>query len=220
MDVSNSDRAKVLGELILKARRSSGNSVEECAHVLGITPESYQAIEETGAGISLPELEVLALFFEVPMAYFWGSESLIDKKSTDFEFYISLRQRILGSLLQLARINAELSVEQLAEWVDKDPQLISAYEAGEKSIPFFELENLADRLDLDIQQFAAEEHGPLARLESNRQLLNRFSELPPEIQAFVVEPININYLETAMRLSKMDAQQLRSIAEGLLDITF
>ncbi len=46
-----------------------------------------------------------------------------------------------------------------------------------------------------------------------------FDELPPEVQAFVVEPVNIGYLETAMRLSKLDVHRLRRIAEGLLDIT-
>lgn len=220
MDEMDSNRAKVLGELILKARESSGCTVEECAQLLGISPEAYVAIEEVGADISLPELEALSLFFGVQMAYFWGSELLVEKKSTNFGLYVSLRQRILGSLLRQARLNANLSIEQLAEQVDVDPQLFSAYEAGEQSIPYFDLENLADNLELDIQYFAAEEHGPLAKLESERQMLKRLNELPPNVKAFVVEPINLSYLETAMRLSKMDASQLRSIAEGLLDITF
>jgi transcriptional regulator with XRE-family HTH domain len=220
MDETDSNRAKVLGQLILKARESSGCTIEECAELLGISPEAYAAIEETGADISLPELEALALFFSVPMAYFWGSESLEEEKSTDFELYVSLRQRILGSLLRQARLDADLSIEQLAEQVDLDAQLISSYEAGEQSIPYFVLENLANSLNLDIQYFAAEGHGPLAKLESERQMLKRFNELPSDVQAFVVEPINLSYLETAMRLSKMDADKLRDIAEGLLDITF
>jgi hypothetical protein len=37
---------------------------------------------------------------------------------------------------------------------------------------------------------------------------------------FVAEPINGAYLETAMHLSEMDAQRLRTIAESLLEITF
>ncbi len=219
MDETDSTRAKVLGELISNSREASGHSAEECAEILGISPEKYEKIEETGADISLPELEALALFFGVPMGYFWGSESLEERKSTDFELYISLRQRILGSLIRQARLDAELSVEQLAEQVDLEGQSISAYEAGEESIPYFVLESLADSLELDVQYLAAEGHGPLARLESERYMLKRFNELPPNVQAFVVEPINVSYLETAMRLSKMDADKLRGIAEGLLDIT-
>ena len=92
MDETVSNRAKVLGELISKARESSGCTVEECADLLGISPEAYVAIEEDSAGVSLPELEALALFFSVPMAYFWGSESLLEGKSTDFGLYVSLRQ--------------------------------------------------------------------------------------------------------------------------------
>jgi hypothetical protein len=48
----------------------------------------------------------------------------------------------------------------------------------------------------------------------------RFEQLPPDIKAFVVEPINLSYLQTAMRLSELDVDKLRSIAEGILDITF
>jgi hypothetical protein len=47
-----------------------------------------------------------------------------------------------------------------------------------------------------------------------------FDDLPEDVQAFVVEPGNLSYLQTAMRLSVMDVDKLRGIAEGILDITF
>ena len=40
------------------------------------------------------------------------------------------------------------------------------------------------------------------------------------MRAFIAEPINRNYIETAMRLSEMDVDRLRLIAESILDITF
>ena len=44
-------------------------------------------------------------------------------------------------------------------------------------------------------------------------------ELPPDVREFVAQPVNVNYIQTAMRLSEMDADRLRTIAESLLDIT-
>jgi hypothetical protein len=60
----------------------------------------------------------------------------------------------------------------------------------------------------------------LAQHEARQKMLKRFDELSPEVKKFVVEPINLSYIETAMRLSDFDVKRLRNIAEGILDITF
>ena len=40
-----------------------------------------------------------------------------------------------------------------------------------------------------------------------------------ELQNFVCQAVNLPYLELAMKLSDMSKERLRSVAEGLLDIT-
>ena len=59
--------------------------------------------------------------------------------------------------------------------------------------------------------------GEWNRREEN---LRYFCELSKEIQEFVSRPINIRYLEVAMKLAEMPVGGLRDIAEGLLDITY
>jgi hypothetical protein len=44
--------------------------------------------------------------------------------------------------------------------------------------------------------------------------------LSPELQAFIAKPINRPYLELAVKLSQLDADRLRSVAEALLAITY
>jgi hypothetical protein len=39
------------------------------------------------------------------------------------------------------------------------------------------------------------------------------------MKLFIADSRNFAYLETAMRLSEMDADRLRNIAEGILEIT-
>ena len=46
------------------------------------------------------------------------------------------------------------------------------------------------------------------------------AELPPELVDFITNPINRQYLMLANNLSRMPADQLRRIAESLLDITY
>jgi hypothetical protein len=49
--------------------------------------------------------------------------------------------------------------------------------------------------------------------------MRQFLELPRELQAFVCQPVNRPYIELAMKISSMSTEKLRSVAEGLLDIT-
>jgi hypothetical protein len=44
--------------------------------------------------------------------------------------------------------------------------------------------------------------------------------MSPEMQAFLINPVNVSYLDTAKKLSEMDVEQLRQVAESLLEITY
>ena len=64
-------RAKKLGILIRDARIKSGKSIENCAQAMGLSPEELTAIEFGDMPATLPELEMLAYFLEVPLEHFW-----------------------------------------------------------------------------------------------------------------------------------------------------
>jgi hypothetical protein len=64
-----------------------------------------------------------------------------------------------------------------------------------------------------------DQSGPVGQWLNNQRALQKFNELPEDIQSFVCQPVNRPYLELAMKLSSMSREKLRSVAEGLLDIT-
>lgn len=212
-------KAKILGVLIQDARLHAGRSVADCAAVLDIDPETFARAEKGEHVVSLPELEVLAIYLDVPMAHFWGSRTLDRSDTPDYEAILTLRQRILGVLLRRARTAAGMSVAELAEKTDIPAGQIQRFELGQDTIPILKLEKLALALNQTLDYFVDENRGPLARHEQAQKMQRHFAELPPDIQAFVAEPVNRTYLETAMRLSEMDVHRLRRIAEGILDIT-
>jgi transcriptional regulator with XRE-family HTH domain len=220
MNEQDLTRAKILGVLIQDARMHAGRSVADCAQVLNISPEAFAQAERGEHVVSLPELEVLAMYLDVPMAHFWGSHTLGDNNAPNYENLLSLRHRIIGGLLRQVRLEAGRSVAELAEQIGVDEERIDAYEMGNEEIPFLQLEKLGRYLGVSIDYFLDKERGPLGRHEAAQKLKKRFNELPPEIQEFVVKPINISYLETAIRLSEMDVEKLRNIAAGILDITY
>lgn len=220
MSDESTDRAVRLGELIKGARLHAGRSQEECARVLDISTDAFAEAEEGKYLPSLPDLEALAIYLDIPMGYFWGTENL-DKSQlqVDFANMISLRNRVIGVLLRQLRLKQRRTQKELAEAIGVEPKLVRQYETGQDSIPYLHLEQLGQELGVTIEHFTETERGPLGRHEAQYKVRRLFSEMSPEIQAFLLNPVNASYLETAWRLSEMDVDKLRQIAESLLDIT-
>lgn len=213
-------RAKILGVLIQDARKYARRTIEECAEVLGISPEHFAEAEAGQHIVSLPELEVLAMFLDVPMAHFWGSHTIGNHHPRSYKDLLHLRHRMVGVLVQQARLNTGKTVEEIAEQVGATPTQLADYEAGRQPIPLLLLERIGQALGYSVSYFMEDEHGPLSRHEAEQKMQKRLEELPASMKKFIAEPVNIAYLETAMRLSSMNVKQLRGIAEAILDITF
>jgi transcriptional regulator with XRE-family HTH domain len=71
-------RARKLGLLLFDARNACRRSVQDCAQAMTVTPEQYQTYENGEKSPSLPELEALAFYLNVPVEHFWGSKTLSD----------------------------------------------------------------------------------------------------------------------------------------------
>ena len=215
-------RKKMMGVKIQHARNKAGLSQQEIAEALGASTEIVAAIEFGQRDASLPQLEVMAFLFDVPVAYFW-SEDPIAKVDRDFPTLdaIALRQRIIGVLLRQLRAERGRTLEDLAEQLSVTPGQIASYELGKSEIPVQELEILARYLNVALDYFLDEglpthQNGKNVTLDE----LSQFSDLPPEVREFLLNPANLLYVNIAMRLSGMSAETLRSLAEGLLEVTY
>ena len=215
-------RAKKLGVLLRSARLSAGKSPEDCAAAIAADRETIEAFESGEKSPSLPELEMLAFYLKTPLEYFWGREISVagrpGEAGVDIRRLLELRQRIIGAQLRRARQEAGLSPEQLGERADLSPDQITAYELGENSLSLVQLEYLASALGRPLKEFQ-DSRGPVGGWIKQQRALQNFNELAPDLQDFISKPINRPYLELAQRLSEMDVDKLRAIAEGLLEIT-
>ena len=220
MSEINPERAKILGDLVEKAREHFGRTKKECAAVLGMKSGDYSKVETGEYPVSLPQLEALALFLNIPMGYFWGSEPLQTESEIDFENLIALRHRVIGVLLSQQRLRTRQSLAELAEALGMEEDLLKSYEMGEEPIPYLHLEQICRQLDVSVSYFLDDVHGPLGRHEAKQKLERQFKRMPPDMQAFLINPVNVSYLDTAKKLSEMDVVQLRQVAESLLEITY
>jgi transcriptional regulator with XRE-family HTH domain len=216
-------RNKKLGLLIFDARKAKRRSSEECAHALGVTLDQFQEFERGARAPSLPQLELLALYLDVPLEQFWGKRALSEANSPEAmqekDRLLLLRNRVIGTNLRLARNNANFSYKEVSDKTGISEEKIKRYEMGEVAIPIPELELLAGMLDIPIEKFY-DRHGPIGKWRSQQGNYLKFLDLPPDIQQFVCKPVNRPYLELAMRLSDLSAEKLRAVAEVLLEITY
>lgn len=215
-------RSKKLGILIRDARRAARRSVEECAEAMGIRKILFCAYEEGIRAPSLPELETLIYFLDLPMDHFWGkqakSEQTSPYKNLDLQRLLAVRQRKIGALLRQERMNASISLRNLEHATNIPSERIEAYELGERPIPLPELELLVRTLGGRIETFF-DRSSPIGQWMSNEEAIQHFLEMPVELRQFVTLAVNRPYLEVARKLSAMSKEKLRAVAEDLLEIT-
>lgn len=215
-------RAKKLGVLIRDARLTANKNVEDCASAIGTSVSRFMEYEFGEQSPSLPEIEILAYYLNVPIEHFWGWETLSNSshapKSLDAKKLLQIRQRMIGTLIRQVRQQAMLSLEDLAVKVDLTSQALEAYELGGEPVPLPLLETISVRLNRPMRDFQ-DKSGPVGSWAAQQLVVQSLLEMPPELQSFVVKPINQPYLELAQRLSEMSVEKLRAVAEGLLEIT-
>lgn len=216
-------RTKKLGVLIRDARLSARRSVQECAEAIGVRKSTFRSYEDGVRSPSLPELEALVFYLDLPLNHFWSKEikstATSPIQAIDLTRLLALRQRKIGALLRQERMNASISIRNLAAKTGITSSRIKAYELGESPIPLPELEVLITTLGGRIETFF-DRSGPIGRWMESEETVQEFLELPLELRQFVSAPVNRPYLELAMKLSSMSRDKLRSVAENILDITF
>ena len=215
-------RTKKLGVLIRDARMAARRSIKECADAMGIKGATFRAYEEGLRAPSLPELETLVYYLDMPINHFWSKETKSNTplpiETLDLPKIMSIRQRKIGALLRQERMNTSISIRSLAEDAGLPAARIKAYELGERPIPLPELEILVSSLGGHIENYI-DRNGPIGQWLTDEEAIQHFLDLPDDIRQFVALPVNRPYLELAMKLSSMSKDKLRSVAEDLLDIT-
>lgn len=215
-------RAKKLGILIRDARLASGKSLEECEEALGATGGKISSFERGDNSPSLPEMELLSHFLNVPISRFWKDEitstdpTFIDYKN--IENTLIQRDHYVGKILKQNRTEGKFSYKDISEKTGITPSKFKKYEGGEIPIPLPELEIVCNFMGNDITSYF--DHDSLiGNWIISQNNIEAFLKLPLNLQYFVSKPINRPYLEIAQRLSNLSAEELRTIAEGLLEIT-
>ncbi|OGO12113.1 MAG: hypothetical protein A2Y93_10030 [Chloroflexi bacterium RBG_13_68_17] len=213
-------RGKILGAMLREVRMTAGRTLRETAEAIGVTPGALTAYEDGRKAISLPELELLAYFLNAPLRQFWSESAGRRKLRLDANpsALIALRQRLIAAQLRMHREASGKSVRQVADQAGLTVARLRSYEEGDRPIPLPELEAVLGVIERSVEDYLDHE-GPVADWDTLQQALETLLSLPPEMREFLASPASVPYLRMGQRLSTMPIDQLRNVAELLLDIT-
>jgi transcriptional regulator with XRE-family HTH domain len=215
-------RGKMIGVLLRDARQSAGRTPEDCARMLHVAPDQVAAWELGESVPSLPQLELLAYYLDVPVSHFWGMETLEGDNGTtrrDAQSeYLALRDRMVGVLLRQAREEQGISLDDLSAVSGLPPEQINRYELGETPLPMHELSVLASGVRKNPGYFL-ESSSYIGQMLAIREDWKQFASLPEDVRQFAADPINLGFIEIAMMFKQMPTDKLRRIAESMLEIT-
>jgi len=214
--------SKKMGILLKTARTQRGESKKACGEVIGTTSRAISKYEAGEKSPSLPELEVLAYYLDVPLDRFW--EDITPTGQDKMEALKNLEQRMelrnlkIGASLRKFRQESKLSMKEVSDKIGLTTYRLKSYEKGKFAVPVAELNALLRLYDQELSDLVIDT-GPIADWAHEKKAGAAFVELPQEIQEFVLKPVNRPYLEIAQKLSQMSVERMRDVAEGLLDIT-
>jgi transcriptional regulator with XRE-family HTH domain len=214
-------RARMVGVLLRDARVAAMRTVDDCARLVRVDAATVEAWEYGDAIPSLPQLELLAFYLDVPVSHFWGLETLEANRRTPVdaqEEYLNLRNRMIGALLRAAREESNLTLDAVAETTHLSAEYLQAYEFGELPIPMHELSVIAGAVNKNVNYFL-ESSSQIGELLATRENWKHFNDLPDDLRAFAANPLNIGFIEIALAFSEMPSEKLKRIAVSMLDIT-
>jgi len=136
----------------------------------------------------------------------------------NLEQRLELRNLKIGASLRKFRQESKLSMKEVSEKIGLTTYRIKSYEKGKFATPVAELNAMLRLYDRELSDMVVDT-GPIADWAHGKTASSIFIELPKDLQDFVLKPVNRPYLEIAQKLSEMSVDQMRDVAESLLDIT-
>jgi len=217
-------RAQRIGRILAILREMNQQPVDEIAGYLGVSSVDWMKYETGEMSPSLPQLETLANYFHVPLDLL-----LLDSPAgltgendpSKIAALLSLRDRIIAVMIKRARMEQNRSQSDMAASLETDEATITALESGKISIPLPDLEVICSELGISMKSLlpGKDFHTP-HEVNAAPAKPERSLSLPQDVLDFISNSSNLPYLQLAKKLSEMDANKLRGIAEGLLEITY
>jgi len=217
-------KAKKFGVRLAAMRQKKGIPVETLGRWINDSSEQIEKIERGESSLSLPQIEWIAHQFGLkPETLFLNELNSLKEPQVEEQLskqYISLRDRMIALFLKKTRTEQNKTLDDVANSCELSTDDLERYESGSSPIPWPVLDCLCSEYHLPatslISQGSVEKKAATVDSVEGQSATSN----PDEMTEFITNPANRPYLELAKKISEMDAEKLRSLAEGLLEITY
>ena len=204
---------KIIGVLMRAARERAHRSIDQVAQRLGITPARVRQYEKGAHDIALPELEILSLYLQTPLSFFFSKETpAAEIPQPPSESEMRTRRAFIGTKLKQARLAESATKEECGQAIGRNAATIGRYERGGADIPIGELDQLARFLRVNLYYFIEKKQGDLTGLLD----LDKLARMPKDVREFVLDPANLTYLRMAIKFADLPTERLKELGEILL----
>ncbi len=203
-----------------RARELARHTRKECAEAVGVTTARIGAYESGESEPTLPELETFATFLRMSVELLLKSDiQAIEAQflpRDDVADAMQLRTRIIGLKLMMARLSKGDSVETTAMAVNLKPSYLEELEAGERDFPLTTLEKLGTYLGVTTSELL-----DLGVDESPEQIQTAtvIDHLPPSVRQLMNNPKAEAYVNTAVQLHNLPADELEQMGYSLVRLS-
>jgi transcriptional regulator with XRE-family HTH domain len=194
-------RNRILGAMIMQTRSRKNLSRDDIATMAGLSLEEVTAYELGLLPLPVTDLEEITRILQIEV-HDWIDSYAIPTRDMVRPVKLAEPEQVQEQAVQSAPASAPFVA------VPPAPVTAEPLKPVETTVQVVEPAPVA-------MQAAAGESIEISDLES---LLN--DRIPKELADFIANPVNKQYLLLASNLSHMPADQLRRIAESLLEITF
>ena len=207
---------------IKNIRKSMQMSLHDCAKILGTSTKRYLAFEQGEESLSLPELEILALYFGIPVMDCLQGQvnscirfSLLEGNKRSV--YIQLREKWIRSRLILEIENNNIKLDELAEVLDIPVDKLNGYKNGDFSIPVNDLQIICTYLDLPLNDLFPEL--ALNELEGQQPIRQAAGQWNPEFpqDKVAARASEALYNQLLAALKEMPEEDQAQAAKALLN---
>ncbi len=155
MDAKSLNETNVtLGNRLLMARESSEKTLVRSAEQVGVTAKTIKSFESGRTAPSLPQLELLATLYRVPVASILSMGDDLPSQpvlnSEKIAAFIDIRNRIIATTLKQSRLQQNFSMKKLAQSAEISSGMLRKYESGDTPIPEPVLQLLCSELGIAI----------------------------------------------------------------------
>lgn len=220
-DNTNNLSTKNISQGLKLAREARGKTIKECSLLIGISSSRLRGYEAGKYSPSLPELESLSYFYNVPLGAIFNPELLPQyfnqPDEVQLKHLLKIRKQFIATRLLINREKSGKSYKEISRETGISTSRIKRYEKGESDIPFDDLLKIAEAVDLKFDEVFDKE-SPIGLWQEEHKSISKFKNLPEDVRDFALSSENQPFIAFTKKVKSIGIENLIKLSDSIQQI--